>query len=75
MCMKGWAKSKPQLLRGGLGDGWWAGVAGSHNLDPSVVVPVDVVQVKIAEAVGGYPGPSFPANSGCCPFQRNPSSP
>ena len=21
MCMKGWAKSKPQLLRGGLGDG------------------------------------------------------
>ena len=22
MCMKGWAKSKPQLLRGGLGDGW-----------------------------------------------------
>ena len=21
-CMKGWAKSKPQLLRGGLGDGW-----------------------------------------------------
>ena len=26
MCMKGWAKSTPQLLRGGLGDGWWAGV-------------------------------------------------
>ena len=26
MCMKGWAKSKPQLLRDGLGDGWWAGV-------------------------------------------------
>ena len=24
MCMKGWAKSKPQLLRGGLGDGWYA---------------------------------------------------
>ena len=22
MCMNGWAKSKPQLLRGGLGDGW-----------------------------------------------------
>ena len=22
MCMKGWAKSKPQLLTGGLGDGW-----------------------------------------------------
>ena len=47
-----------------------------YNLDPSVVVPVDVVQVEIAEAgVGGYPGPSFPANSGCGPFQRNPSSP
>ena len=43
-----------------------------YNLDPSVVVPVDVVQVEIAEAgVGGYSGPSFPANSGCCPFQRN----
>ena len=26
MCMKGWAKSKPQLLRGGLGNGWWVGV-------------------------------------------------
>ena len=22
MCMKRWAKSRPQLLRGGLGDGW-----------------------------------------------------
>lgn len=29
MCMEGRAKSKPQLLRGGLGDGWQAGVEGA----------------------------------------------
>ena len=38
MCTKGWAKSKPQLLRGGLGDGWWAGVGGGAEASPSVLL-------------------------------------
>lgn len=29
MCMTDWAKSKPELLRDGLGDDWWAAVGGA----------------------------------------------
>ena len=42
MCMKGWAKSKPQLLRGGLGEGGGVGASDRswllEGVSPSVLL-------------------------------------
>jgi hypothetical protein len=49
------------------------GQAIGYDLDPSVILAVEVFEVEVDQAgVCCYPCPRFPAYAGCCPFQGPP---
>ena len=49
------------------------GQAIGYDLDPSVILAVEVFEVEVDQAgVCCYPCPRFPADAGCCPFHGPP---
>ena len=49
------------------------GQAIGYDLDPSVILAVEVFEVEVDQAgVCCYPCPRFPAYAGCCPFHGPP---